>query len=57
MASLFGRTSSLRKKIEIESIYDVKDTKVKEWKLLGDSNCMSFAVYLKKEFLGFDFSE
>ena len=45
------------KTIEVESIYNVSEPKVRWFKLLNDSNSMGFAVYLKKEFLGMDFSE
>lgn len=45
------------KTIELESIYDCNDRKVKTFKLTNDSNAMGFAVYLKKEYLGMDFSE
>jgi len=45
------------KVIEVESIYNVSEPKVRWFKLLNDSNSMGFAVYLKKEFLGMDFSE
>jgi len=45
------------KTIEVESIYNCNDRKVKHFKLTGDYNAMGFAVYLKKEFLGMDFSE
>ena len=45
------------KTIEVESIYNCNDRKVKHFKLTNDSNAMGFAVYLKKEFLGMDFSE
>lgn len=50
---------SFRKKqvAPVESIYNCKDRKVKHFKLQADSNSMGFAVYLKKEFLGMDFSE
>lgn len=40
-----------------ESIYNIKDDKVKEWKLLGDSACMGFAVFLKEDVLGMNFSD
>lgn len=40
-----------------ESIYNTRDDKVKEWKLLGDSACMGFAVFLKEDILGMNFSD
>ena len=45
------------KAIEKESIYNCNSRKVETFKLNGDSNAMGFAVYLKKDYLGMDFSD
>ena len=49
----FKKTKTIPK----ESIYNCNTRKVETFKLNGDSNAMGFAVYLKKEFLGMDFSD
>lgn len=42
--------------MELDSIYTVKDPKVKHMKLAADSTSMGFAVFLKKEYLGMNLS-
>lgn len=50
-------TFKKKKHVEKESIYNINERKVRWFKVGGDSNGMGFAVYLKKEQLGMDFSE
>jgi len=50
VSTLFGSLKK-KKKLQVESIYNVKDPKVKTFKLQADSNSMGFATYLKKDFL------
>jgi len=58
----FGRKKSSlaafkkAKKIELDSIYSVKEPKVTSFKLTGDSTSMGFGVFLKKDFLGLNLS-
>lgn len=42
--------------MELDSIYTVKDPKVKHMKLAADSTSMGFAVFLKREYLGMNLS-
>ena len=47
---------SKKPKIELDSIYSVKDPKVMNFKLTADSTAMGYAVFLKAEFLGLNLS-
>jgi len=55
IGNLFGSLKR-KKTVPVESIYNVKELKVKWFKLQPDSNSMGFACFLKKEYLIMDFS-
>lgn len=45
-----------KKKVELDSIYNVSEPKVTTFKLTADSTSMGFGVFLKQEFLGLNLS-
>jgi hypothetical protein len=48
--------SSKKTKIVLDSIYNIKDPKVMQFKLTADSTAMGYGVFLKKEHLKLDLS-
>jgi hypothetical protein len=45
-----------KQKVELDSIYNIVDPKVMNFKLTADSTAMGYAVFLKKEHLGLNLS-